>query len=414
MAVVGGIGLRRIGRFGGDAVLRHVERQRRLRAGRPAGGSIASGAGAAGWSGVASLPASACQPSAAPSSPASAVTSTAGASVSGVSLSPWLLPLPSPSVQPSEPSPFQAARIHGGFGREVGLFLGARILGLHLDQALPVGDRDLVVVGVDFAESEESVAVAAVFHEGGLQAGFHPHHLGQVDVALEGASGGGLEVEFLDAVAIQHHHPGFLGVGCVDQHALGHGRCVSAPRRGRRRMGMAGAVRGESGGAASLGMRPSVLLARQARPRAARCGPGVGAPGLMPRCPRTAAGSGGHRRRRAGWRCGAPGAGERGGSGDARTGFRAGGDGRRGARQGHGTHGGQERPPRFQAGHPMIRAGRAPPMALGSLAGRNRPGLRPQRQPPGQGTIVAAGGLHNPHVTLNRSLRLSMASPWHP
>ena len=38
-----------------------------------------------------------------------------------------------------------------------------------LDQRLTVGDRDLVVVGMDFAEGQEAVAVATVFDEGCLQ-----------------------------------------------------------------------------------------------------------------------------------------------------------------------------------------------------------------------------------------------------
>ena len=49
----------------------------------------------------------------------------------------------------------------------------------------------------------------------------------------------------------------------------------------------------------------------------------------------------------------------------------------------------------------MIRAGRAPPQALGSQARRTRPGLRPQRQPPGQGTIVTRAGGHNPAANLS-------------
>src|SRR5690606_20232502 len=74
----------------------------------------------------------------------------------------------------------------GGDGRRVRLatrllatrFLG-RIVGvgrmrfgfgvlalLGLDQRLPVGDRDLVIIGVDFGEGEETVPVTAVIDEG--------------------------------------------------------------------------------------------------------------------------------------------------------------------------------------------------------------------------------------------------------
>ena len=54
-------------------------------------------------------------------------------------------------------------------GAVVGLFLSfAMGAFIRLDQRLTVGDRDLVVVRMDFAESEKAVAVAAVFDEGGL------------------------------------------------------------------------------------------------------------------------------------------------------------------------------------------------------------------------------------------------------
>jgi hypothetical protein len=76
-----------------------------------------------------------------------------------------------------------------GAGGVLRLLAAAFLVGLGalgLQQALPVGDRDLVVVGVDLAEGEEAVPVAAVLDEGGLQAGLHPHDAGEVDVALEG------------------------------------------------------------------------------------------------------------------------------------------------------------------------------------------------------------------------------------
>ncbi len=95
-------------------------------------------------------------------------------------------------------------------------------LGLHRDQALPVGDRDLVVVGVDLVEGQEAVPAAAIFHEGGLKTWLHPHHLGEVDVALQLALGRGLDVEVFEAVTVQHHDAGFFRVAGVDEHAFGH------------------------------------------------------------------------------------------------------------------------------------------------------------------------------------------------
>ena len=104
-------------------------------------------------------------------------------------------------------------------GLGLGRALGALVLG---DQRLPVGDRDLVVVGMDFAEGEEAVAIAAVVDEGGLQRRLDARHLGQIDVAAKLLTVGGLEVEFLDPVAAQNDHPGLLRMGRIDEHFVGH------------------------------------------------------------------------------------------------------------------------------------------------------------------------------------------------
>ena len=102
------------------------------------------------------------------------------------------------------------------------LFLAPSVLGLHLDQALPVGDGNLVVVGVDFAERQEAVAIAAVFDERRLQAGFDPDDLGEVDVPFELPFGRRLDVEIFKSGTVQHHDAGFFRVRGVDQHALRH------------------------------------------------------------------------------------------------------------------------------------------------------------------------------------------------
>ena len=47
------------------------------------------------------------------------------------------------------------------------LFLG--LGGFGAKQRLPVGDRDLVVVGMDLTEGEEAVTVPAIFDEGSLE-----------------------------------------------------------------------------------------------------------------------------------------------------------------------------------------------------------------------------------------------------
>lgn len=100
-------------------------------------------------------------------------------------------------------------------GFAMGLFFG-------LDQRLPVGDRDLVVIRMDFAEGEEAVAVAAILDEGRLQRGFDPGDLGEVDVPAQLLALRGLEIKLFDAVAANHDDPGLLRVGGVDQHLVGH------------------------------------------------------------------------------------------------------------------------------------------------------------------------------------------------
>lgn len=64
------------------------------------------------------------------------------------------------------------------FGLAVGAFVG-------LDQRLPIGDGDLVIVRMDFAEGQEAVAVAAVLDEGRLQRRFNAGDFGEVDIAAK-------------------------------------------------------------------------------------------------------------------------------------------------------------------------------------------------------------------------------------
>jgi hypothetical protein len=97
--------------------------------------------------------------------------------------------------------------------------MGALLFG---DQRLPVGDRDLVVVRMDFAEGQETVAVAAVVDERRLQRRLDPRHLGKIDIASQLPAVCRLEIEFLNAVSAHDHDPGFLRVGRVDEHLVGH------------------------------------------------------------------------------------------------------------------------------------------------------------------------------------------------
>jgi hypothetical protein len=115
------------------------------------------------------------------------------------------------------------ARAAAAVGTVLALFLGLAMgLLLGFDQRLPVGNRDLVVIGMNFAEGEEAVAVAAIFDEGGLERGFDPCDLGEVDVPAQLLALRGLEIKLFDAVAADHDDPGLFRVGGIDQHLVGH------------------------------------------------------------------------------------------------------------------------------------------------------------------------------------------------
>ncbi|WP_283848209.1 hypothetical protein [Bradyrhizobium sp. WSM471] len=108
-------------------------------------------------------------------------------------------------------------------GTVLALFLGLAMgLLFGFDQRLPVGNRDLVIVGMDFAEGEEAVAVAAIFDESGLERGFDPCDLGEVDIPAQLLALRGLEIKLFDAIAADHDDPGLFRVGGIDQHLVGH------------------------------------------------------------------------------------------------------------------------------------------------------------------------------------------------
>ena len=65
---------------------------------------------------------------------------------------------------------------------------------------------------MDFAEGQETVAVSAVFDEGGLKGGFDPRDLRQIDIASQLLPVSGFEVEFFDLLTTYHHDPGFFRV----------------------------------------------------------------------------------------------------------------------------------------------------------------------------------------------------------
>ncbi len=120
--------------------------------------------------------------------------------------------------------------LNPGFGRRGAVAAAAArlvvmvvlFLGLFAHQRFAVGDRDLVVVGVDFVEGQEAMAIAAVLDEGRLQRRLNPRHLGEVDIPSELLPVGAFEIEFFNARSVDDHHTRLFGVGCVDQHILGH------------------------------------------------------------------------------------------------------------------------------------------------------------------------------------------------
>ena len=57
------------------------------------------------------------------------------------------------------------------------LFLGG-VLGLLAKQGLAVLARDLVIIGMDFGESQEAVAIAAIIDERRLKRRLDPRNLG--------------------------------------------------------------------------------------------------------------------------------------------------------------------------------------------------------------------------------------------
>ncbi|WP_456755045.1 MULTISPECIES: hypothetical protein [unclassified Bradyrhizobium] len=111
----------------------------------------------------------------------------------------------------------------------LGLAMGALV---GFDQRLTVGDRDLVVIGVDLAEGQEAVTVATILDEGGLQRRLDARDLGEINVAAQLFALGGLEIKLFDAIAADHDDPGLFRVGGIDQHLVGHFGALDGGGRG--------------------------------------------------------------------------------------------------------------------------------------------------------------------------------------
>src|SRR5258707_2428064 len=104
----------------------------------------------------------------------------------------------------------RTAAIGAVFALLLGLPMGAFI---RFDQGLTIGDRNLIIIGMNFAEGQKAVAVAAVLDEGRLQRRVHAGDLGEIDIAAPLLALGGLGIKFFDASAADHNDPGLLPVG---------------------------------------------------------------------------------------------------------------------------------------------------------------------------------------------------------
>jgi len=114
----------------------------------------------------------------------------------------------------------RAAAVVGAiFGFFLGLAMGALV---RLDQGLAIGDRNLIIVRMDFAEGEKAVTVAAILDEGGLQRWLYARDFGEIDIAAQLFALSGLEIKLFDAIAADHNDPGLFRVGGIDQHFVGH------------------------------------------------------------------------------------------------------------------------------------------------------------------------------------------------
>src|SRR5947208_3214729 len=100
-----------------------------------------------------------------------------------------------PAVFAAWPPPTPATSACAAVDFLFGLAVGALFVS---DQRLPVGDGNLIVVGMDLRERQKAVAVAAVIDEGGLERRLYPRNLGEIDIAAQLAAVRGLKVEFLE------------------------------------------------------------------------------------------------------------------------------------------------------------------------------------------------------------------------
>ena len=96
------------------------------------------------------------------------------------------------------------------------------MFGFLAQQRVAISLRDLIVIGVDLAEGQEAVAIAAIIDESRLKRRFYPGDLGEIDIAFELLMLSGFEVKLLDPGSFDDRDPGLFRVARIDQHAHGH------------------------------------------------------------------------------------------------------------------------------------------------------------------------------------------------
>ena len=83
---------------------------------------------------------------------------------------------------------------------------------------------------MNFGKGEETVPVAAVIDEGGLQRRLYARDFGEIDIASKLLLSGLFVIKFLDTIALYRDHPGLFRMRRIDQHFPCH--VVCSPPRG--------------------------------------------------------------------------------------------------------------------------------------------------------------------------------------
>ena len=101
------------------------------------------------------------------------------------------------------------------------LFFGG-MFGFLTEQRLAILLGDLIIVRMDFAKCQKTMAIAAIINERRLKRRFYPCNLGKINIALELLVFSRFEIKFFDPVSLDDGHAGFFPVAGVDQHPHCH------------------------------------------------------------------------------------------------------------------------------------------------------------------------------------------------